>query len=126
MKILRFMVFALMMACLFIPAPAPAQATGAGSAGSGPGKGQSGVWGKPGKVDESEFQGRVVYINRITRQVIVADENNVKRPVRISPLQMSRLRVGQSVDVSLRDGGAAAWSVRTGRSLDRNGAWRIR
>ncbi len=124
MKTLRFMIYAIIVTCLLISGPAQAQATASGSAGVSQGKGQAGIWSRPEKMNESQFQGRIAYINRITGQIIVADENNVKRPVRISPLQMRRLRVGQSVDISLRDGGAAAWSIRTGRSQDSSWAWR--
>jgi hypothetical protein len=54
---------------------------------------------KPNNPDD-EVQGRVVYLNKITREMVVVGEDNVKRPVKLSPLQFDRMKIGETVNVS--------------------------
>jgi hypothetical protein len=126
MKILRFVCLLSVMVCLSFSGPGWAQGSTAAPAGGKPGQGPAGIWDKPDNPDGSELRGRIVYINRLTSQIIVAGEDNVKRSVRISALQMRRLRVGQSVDISLRGGGASAGSIRTNRNPYGLRPWRNR
>jgi hypothetical protein len=52
--------------------------------------------------DQSDdpVQGKIVYVNNITREIFVADENNVRRPVKLSTFLFNRVKIGQTVNVS--------------------------
>jgi hypothetical protein len=61
----------------------------------------------------SSVEGRVVSINRITGEIIVANGNSsINTPVKVSPTQLNRIKIGQTVSVALKAGSSNATGLR--------------